>query len=72
MPQYFKALATVIAWILFLGGCFGLISRTIVWFANTGFTGTGEEMARLALQYVFIAIWFIGAVVVIKLRKTLD
>ncbi len=72
MPKILKTLVTIIAWILFLGGCFGLISRTIVWFGVVGFTGTGDAMAQLALQYVFIAIWFIGAVVVIKLRQKLE
>jgi hypothetical protein len=66
-----KSLATIIVWILFIGGCLGLISRTIVWFGTIGFTGTGNEMARLSLQFVYIAIWFVAAVVVMKLRQTL-
>jgi hypothetical protein len=68
----FKVLATITAWILFLGGCLGMISRTIVWFTETGFTGTGTEMAQLAMQFVFIAIWFVAAVVVMKLRQMLE
>jgi hypothetical protein len=68
----FKVLATITAWILFLGGCLGMISRTIVWFTETGFTGTGTDMAQLAMQFVFIAIWFVAAVVVMKLRQMLE
>jgi hypothetical protein len=69
--EIFKALATLTAWILFVGACLGMISRTIVWFTDTGFIGTGPEMAQLALQFVFIAIWFVAAVVVMKLSQML-
>ena len=73
MDKMFKALANVTACILFLGGIFGLISRMYVWFAVTGFTGTGTgtDMAQLALQFVYIAIWFVAAVVVMKLSQML-
>ena len=72
MPPIFKALATITAWILYIGGCLGLISRTIVWFKVTGFTGTGTNMAQLAMQFVFIAIWLVGAVVVMRLRQKME
>ena len=72
MPKIFKTLATIIAWLLFVGGCLGFISRGIVWFFVTGFTGTGNDMAQLALQFVYIAIWLIGAVVVMKLRQSMQ
>ena len=72
MPPIFKALTTITAWILFVGGCLGLISRTIVWFTDTGFAGTGSDMAQLSMQFVFIAIWFVAAVVVMILRKKMD
>jgi hypothetical protein len=42
-----------------------------VWFAVTGFTGTGTDMTQLALQFVYIAIWFVAAVVVMKLSQML-
>jgi hypothetical protein len=71
MSQIFSDLAAVIVWILFIGGLLGLISRSIVWFRKTGFTGTGNEMAQLALQFVYIAIWLVSAVVVMKLRQML-
>lgn len=68
----FKVLTTIVAWILFVGGCLGMISRAIVWFSDTGFTGTGTEMAQLSLQFVFIAIWFVAAVVVMRLRQQME
>ena len=71
MSRVFKVLATVTALFLFIGGFLGMISRMIVWFGTTGFTGTGNEMARLALQFVYIAIWFVSSVVVMKLTQTL-
>ena len=72
MSSIFKALASITALILFLGGFLGLISRTIVWFGETGFTGTGAEMAELAVQFVFIAIWLVAAVVVMRLRQKME
>jgi hypothetical protein len=71
MAKIFKVLANVTACILFLGGILGLISRMYVWFSVTGFTGTGTDMAQLALQFVYIAIWFVAAVVVMKLSQML-
>ncbi len=68
----FKGLATITAWILFIGGCLGLISRAIVWFTVTGFTGTGSAMEQLSTQFVFIAIWFVAAVVVMSLRQKME
>ena len=71
MSRVFKVLATVTALFLFIGGFLGMISRMIVWFGTTGFTGTGNEMAQLSLQFVYIAIWFVSSVVVMKLTQTL-
>jgi hypothetical protein len=71
MAKIFKALANVTACILFLGGILGLLSRMYVWFAVTGFNGTGADMTQLALQFVYIAIWFVAAVVVMKLSQML-
>jgi hypothetical protein len=71
MSKVFKVLANITALFLFAGGLLGMISRMIVWFGTTGFTGTGTEMAYLALQFVYIAAWFVSAVVVMKLSQTL-
>jgi hypothetical protein len=71
MSTVFSDLAAIIVWILFFGGFLGLISRMIFWFRKTGFTCSGDEMAQLALQFVYIAIWLVSAVVVMKLRQML-
>ena len=71
MSRVFKVLATIAALFLFIGGCLGMLSRMIVWFGTTGFTGTGNDMAQLALQFAYIAIWFVSSVVVMKLTQTL-
>ena len=68
----FKVLASTTAFILFIGGCLGLISRMIVWFGDTGFTGSGADMAELSLQFVFIAVWLVAAVVVMWLRQKME
>ena len=71
MAKIFKAMANITACILFLGGVMGMISRMYVWFAVTGFNGTGTYMSQLALQFVYIAIWFVASVVVMKLSQML-
>ncbi len=71
MAKLFRVLANVTACILFLGGVMGFISRMYVWCAVTGFNGTGTEMSQLALQFTYIAIWFVASVVVMKLSQML-
>ena len=41
MLKSFKALASIVAWVMFVIGILGLISRAIVWLTVTGFTVTG-------------------------------
>jgi len=38
MPKVFKALASIVAWVMFVFGILGLISRAIVWLTVIGFT----------------------------------
>ncbi len=66
----FKALASIAAWILFIGGCLGLISRVVVWLTVTGFTGT--ETSQLTTDFVSIAVWLVAAVVVMRLRQKME
>ncbi len=70
MPNIFKALASITAWILFVSGCIALISRAIVWFADIGFAGTGTS--QLAIDFFVIIALFVASVVVMVLRKKLD
>ncbi len=72
MPNIFKTLTTITAWILFIGGCLGLISRAIVWLGVTGFTDTSTDMAQLSMHYVFIAFWLVATVVVMVLRQKME
>ncbi len=66
----FKALASITAWILFVFGCIGLISRAIVWLTVTGFTSTNTE--QLTMDFVAIAVWLVAGVVVMRLRQKME
>ncbi len=66
----FKALASITAWILFVSGCLGVISRVIVWLGVTGFTGTDTE--QLAMDFLVLTAMLVASVVVMVLRKKLD
>ena len=69
MPPIFKALASITAWILFVGGCICILVTTINWLVITGFIGTPPLAAFLG--------WGIGAaelilaVCAMKLRQML-
>lgn len=66
----FKALASIVAWLLFIFGCLGLISRAIVWLTVTGFTGT--DTSQLTTDFVAIAILLVASVVVMRLRQKME
>ncbi len=70
MPKIFKALASIVAWIMFVFGILGLISRAIVWLTVTGFTST--ETSQLTRDFLAIAVWLVASVVVMVLRKKLE
>ena len=66
----FKALASISAWILFVFGCLGLISRAIVWLTVTGFTGA--DTSQLTTDFVAIAFFLVASVVVMRLRQKME
>ena len=70
MPNIFKTLASIVAWLLFIGGCLGLISRIIVWLTVTGFTGT--DTSQLTTDFLSIAVWLVASVVVMRLRQKME
>ncbi len=70
MPNIFKALASITAWILFVVGCFALISRTIVWLTVTGFAGT--DTSQIAMDFVVVTVLLVASVVVMILRKKME
>ncbi len=70
MPSIFKALASITAWILFVVGCLGLISRVIVWLAETGFAGT--DTSQLTMDFLVITVLLVASVVVMILRQKME
>jgi hypothetical protein len=70
MPSIFKALASIVAWILFVSGCLALISRAVVWLTVTGFTGT--DTSQLAMDFFVVIALLVASVVVMKLRQMLE
>ncbi len=70
MPNIFKALASITAWILFIVGCFALISRVIVWLTETGFTGT--DTSQIAMDFLVVIVLFVASVVVMILRQKME
>ncbi len=68
MPSYFKALATISVWVLFIAGL-GHIGSTFIEWARSGFTTDMWEQ-----QAAFIAIGTVSitlSVVVMKLRQNM-
>jgi len=70
MPSYFKALATITVWVLFIWGCVTILSTTIGYYWNVGignpptmaiYMGWGVGTAELVLS-----------VVCMKLRQMLE
>ncbi len=70
MPNIFKALASIVAWLLLVFGCLGLISRAVVWLTVTGFTGTATS--QLTMDFLAIAVWLVASVVVMRLRQKME
>jgi hypothetical protein len=70
MPQKFKALATISAWILFVFGCIDLLG------SGWGYMNSGTIGQTPAFD--FVGLWAVGAaflilsVVAMKLRQMLE
>ncbi len=69
MPNIFKALASVTAWVLFIGGCFSLVIATITWATMTDIF---EANTALAINFLVIVVWLVGGVVVMRLRQKME
>ena len=69
MPQIFKALSSIIAWILFVAGCGYLIATFIEW-AAVGFQPVHWEQ-QAAFNGIGVAS-LVLSVVVMKLRRMLE
>jgi len=70
MPPIFKALATIAAWILFIGGCISIVVTTINWLVITGFIG--EPGIDAFMGWGLGAVELILAVCAMKLRQILE
>lgn len=67
MPQIFKSLATVAAWILFVGGCLGTLSVVISWLTKVGFIAIPKT--EILLGFLTVTAALLSAVVIMKLRQ---
>ena len=70
MPQIFKALATISAWILFISACITLVMTTLNWALLVGFVGRPGLDAWAG--WGLAAVTFVLAVVVMILRKKME
>ena len=69
MPSYFKALATISVWVLFIGGL-GQIGSSFVDWARLGFESTNWES-----QVAWVTIGTVSVMlsaVIMKIRKSLE
>ncbi len=69
MPNIFKALASITAWILFIGGCFSFVVATITWMTQTDLF---KADIALAIDFLIIVVWFLAGVVVMRLRQKME
>ena len=68
MPNVFKSLATISAWILFVAGCLTYIITLVTFLAGGVHT---EEWMHTVAFFTFATISIIAAVVAMKLRQTM-
>ena len=69
MPNIFKALASITAWILFIGGFFSFVIATITWATKTDIL---EADTAITINFLVIAVWFVAGVVVMRLRQKME
>ena len=69
MPNIFKSLATISAWILFITGCLTYIITLVTFLA--GGVHAGEWMHTVAF-FTFATISIIASVVAMKLRQMME
>ena len=70
MPNIFKALASITAWVLFIGGCIGMLGTSISYWVGVG----AAEPPSLLYQFgwLFGAAQLTMAVVVMRLRQKME
>lgn len=65
----FKALASITAWIFFVGGCIAFLFTLIAWIATKNFT---EINPAIAMSFLVVAVWLVAGVVVMRLRQKME
>ena len=65
MPNIFKVLASITAWILFVGGCIGVLMAMIAWIRSGDITEINTE---LTIDFLVAPVTLVAAVVVMRLR----
>ncbi len=70
MPNIFKALASIAAWILFIGGCLGMLLTSISASINVGI-GSPADMAHI-VGWGSSGVQITLAVVIMILRKKME
>ncbi len=70
MPQVFKALASIIVWVLFIWGAITLLSTTVGYYTEVGVLG--EPPSSIFMGWGLGSAELILAVVAMKLRQTLE
>ncbi len=65
----FKGLASITAWILFIGGCFNTLMPTIGYFAEIR---TGPPHPEMLASWALGIASFLAAVVVMRMRQKMD
>jgi len=72
MPSYFKALATITAWILFICGIVTGFSACIMGIVNGDLFGSEVPPMGYAAMFAVAGFYAIAAVVVMILRKKME
>ncbi len=72
MPSYFKALATITAWILFICGIVIGFSACIMGIVNGDLFGSEAVPLAYPASFAVAAFYAIAAVVVMILRKKME
>ena len=70
MPNIFKALASITAWVLFIWGCIGILIPTIAYFTEIGILNPPptEMLMSWALATAVLTL----SVVVMRLRQKME
>jgi len=72
MPSYFKALATVGAWIMFIAGMVMGFSTFIMGIINEHLFGSNVVPMEYDVSFAVAAFYVLAAVVVMILRKKME